>query len=113
VGLRNFPATVGNEMCRQTVYSSFVFSIIAVVFKTVLGVWLAMLLFRDFRFKRLLRGAALPPWVIPTALSVLAWGWMFDSLYSVVNWTAIHLGLINPPGPNWLGMTSYAMTAVI
>ena len=38
---------------------------------------------------------------------------MFDSLYSVVNWTAIHSGLINPPGPNWLGMASYAMTAVI
>ena len=91
----------------------FVFSIIAVVCKAVLGVWLAMLLFRPFRFKRLIRGAVLLPWVIPTALSVLAWGWMFDSLYSVVNWTAIHLGLINPPGPNWLGMTSYAMTAVI
>src|SRR5205823_14677348 len=113
VGLQNFRDIVGNEMFQQTVYNSFVFSIIAVVFKTVLGVWLAMLLFRDFRFKRLIRGAVLLPWVIPTALSVLAWGWMFDSLYSVVNWTAIHLGLINPPGPNWLGMTSYAMTAVI
>jgi len=43
------------------------------------------------------------PWVIPTALSVLAWGWMFDSLYSVVNWTAIRIGIIDPPGPNWLG----------
>ena len=113
VGLQNFRDIVGNEMFQQTVYNSFVFSIIAVVFKTVLGVWLAMLLFRNFRFKRLIRGAVLLPWVIPTALSVLAWGWMFDSLYSVVNWTAIHLGLINPPGPNWLGMTSYAMTAVI
>ena len=38
---------------------------------------------------------------------------MFDSLYSVINWTGIHLGLINPPGPNWLGLTGYAMTAVI
>ena len=113
VGLQNFRDILGNEIFQQTVYNSFVFSIIAVVFKTVLGVWLAMLLFRNFRFKRLIRGAVLLPWVIPTALSVLAWGWMFDSLYSVVNWTAIHLGLINPPGPNWLGMTSYAMTAVI
>jgi multiple sugar transport system permease protein len=38
---------------------------------------------------------------------------MFDSLYSVVNWTGIRLGLIAPPGPNWLGMTEYAMTAII
>jgi multiple sugar transport system permease protein len=72
-----------------------------------------MLLFRSFRFKRLVRGAVLLPWVIPTALSTLAWQWMFDSLYSVVNWTAIHLGILSPPGPNWLGMSNYAMTAVI
>ena len=38
---------------------------------------------------------------------------MFDSLYSVVNWTGIRLGLIAPPGPNWLGMPGYAMAAVI
>jgi multiple sugar transport system permease protein len=113
IGLKNFRDILGSEIFQQTVYNSFVFTSIAVVIKTLLGVWLAMLLFRNFKFKRLVRGAVLLPWVIPTALSTLAWWWMFDSLYSVVNWTGIHLGLINPPGPNWLGMTSYAMTAVI
>ena len=113
IGLQNFRDIFGNEIFRQTVQNSFVFTSIAVVLKTLLGVWLAMLLFRNFKFKRLVRGAVLLPWVIPTALSVLAWGWMFDSLYSVVNWTAIRLGIISPPGPNWLGMASYAMTAVI
>ena len=113
IGLKNFKDILGNEIFQRTVYNSFVFTSIAVVVKTLLGVWLAMLLYRNFKFKRLVRGAVLLPWVIPTALSTLAWWWMFDSLYSVVNWTGIHLGLINPPGPNWLGMTSYAMTAVI
>ena len=113
VGLQNFRDILGNEVFRHTVWNSFVFTIIAVVLKAVLGVWLAMLLARNFRFKRLVRGAVLLPWVIPTALSTLAWWWMFDSLYSVVNWTAIRVGLINPPGPNWLGMAGYAMTAVI
>jgi multiple sugar transport system permease protein len=113
VGLKNFRDVLANEIFQRTVYNSFVFTGIAVVLKAVLGVWLAMLLFRDFRFKRLVRGAVLLPWVIPTALSTLAWWWMFDSLYSVVNWTAIRLHLIDPPGPNWLGMANYAMTAVI
>ena len=113
VGFKNFRDILGNEIFRQTVYNSFVFTTIAVILKAVLGIWLAMLLFRPFRFKRLIRGAVLLPWVIPTALSVLAWRWMFDSLYSVVNWTGIHLGLMNPPGPNWLGLANYAMTAVI
>jgi multiple sugar transport system permease protein len=113
IGLQNFRDILGNEIFHQTVYNSFVFTSIAVALKIVLGVWLAMLLFRNFKFKRLIRGAVLLPWVIPTALSTLAWWWMFDSLYSVVNWTAIHLGIINAPGPNWLGMTNYAMAAVI
>ena len=113
VGLENFRQILSNEIFHQTVYNSFVFTSIAVVLKAVLGIWLAMLLFRTMRFKRVIRGAVLLPWVIPTALSTLAWKWMFDSLYSVVNWTAINLGIINPPGPNWLGMASYAMAAVI
>jgi multiple sugar transport system permease protein len=92
IGLDNFREIFKNEVFHQTVYNSFVFTSIAVVIKTVLGVWLALLLFRTFKFKRLIRGAVLLPWVIPTALSTLAWWWMFDSLYSVVNWTAIHLG---------------------
>jgi multiple sugar transport system permease protein len=113
VGLQNYRDILGNEVFRRTVWNSFVFTGIAVALKTLLGTWLAMLLFRGLRLKRLIRGAVLLPWVIPTALSTLGWWWMFDSLYSVVNWTAIRLGIFAPPGPNWLGMTSYAMAAVI
>jgi multiple sugar transport system permease protein len=113
IGLDNYWAILQNEVFLQTVQNSFVFTGVAVVLKTVLGVWLAMLLARSLKFKRLIRGAVLLPWVIPTALSTLAWWWMFDSLYSVVNWTAIRLGIISPPGPNWLGISNYAMAAVI
>ena len=113
VGLTNYREILGNETFRQTVQNSFVFTSIAVSLKVVLGVWLAMLLARNLRFKRVIRGIVLLPFVIPTALSTLAWLWMFDSLYSVVNWTAIRLHLINAPGPNWLGQSTYAMAAVI
>ena len=113
VGLTNYRDILGNETFRQTLQNSFVFTGIALTLKIVLGVWLAMLLSRSLPFKRIIRGIVLLPFVIPTALSTLAWLWMFDSLYSVVNWTAIHIHLINPPGPNWLGQSKYAMAAVI
>jgi len=113
VGLANYREILGNEMFRQTVQNSFVFTGVALSLKIVLGVWLAVLLARPLRFKRLIRGAVLLPFVIPTALSTLGWWWMFDSLYSVVNWTAIRLGLMTPPGPNWLGQPTNAMIAVI
>ena len=113
VGFTNFREIFGNEVFRQTVQNSFVFTAIALTGKTVLGVWLALLLARNLRGKRLIRGAVLLPWVIPTALSTLAWLWMFDSLYSVVNWTAIRVGLMTAPGPNWLGLANHAMAAVV
>ena len=112
-GLTNYGAIIENETFRQTFKNSFVFTGIALTLKIVLGVWLAMLLARNLSFKRVIRGIVLLPFVIPTALSTLAWLWMFDSLYSVVNWTAVRLHLISAPGPNWLGQSAYAMAAVI
>ena len=113
VGLRNFIRLWESDAFRQTFQNAFVFTGIAVAFKVVLGIILALLLNEQLWFKRLIRGAVLLPWVIPTALSTLGWWWMFNSLYSVVNWTGLALGLMDPPGPNWLGQKYYAMAAVI
>ncbi len=113
VGLSNFVALWESDAFRQTFQNGFVFTGAAVGLKLVLGISLALLLNEQLWFKRMIRGAVLMPWVIPTALSTLGWWWMFNSLYSVVNWTGIALGLLDPPGPNWLGQKYYAMTAVV
>jgi multiple sugar transport system permease protein len=113
IGLRNFVRLWDSDVFRQTFQNAFVFTSIALAFKIVLGICLALLLNETLWFKRMIRGAVLLPWVIPTALSTLGWWWMFNSLYSVVNWTGIALGIMTPPGPNWLGQAYYAMAAVI
>ncbi|PYM22863.1 MAG: ABC transporter permease [Candidatus Rokuibacteriota bacterium] len=113
VGFRNFVNLWDADAFRQTFQNAFVFTGISVAFKLVLGISLALLLNQQLWFKRMIRGAVLLPWVIPTALSTLGWWWMFNSLYSVVNWTGISLGLLDPPGPNWLGQRHYAMAAVV
>jgi multiple sugar transport system permease protein len=113
IGLTNFIRLWDADAFRQTFQNAFVFTGISVAFKLVLGISLALLLNQQLWFKRLIRGAVLLPWVIPTALSTLGWWWMFNSLYSVVNWTGIAMGIMDPPGPNWLGQRYYAMAAVI
>jgi multiple sugar transport system permease protein len=112
-GIRNFVNLWQSDAFRQTFQNAFVFTFAAVAVKLVLGITLALLLNQQLWFKRLIRGAVLLPWVIPTALSTLGWWWMFNSLYSVVNWTGIALNMMDPPGPNWLGQKYYAMAAVI
>ena len=113
IGIRNFINLWQSDAFRQTFQNAFVFTGAAVLCKLVLGISLALLLNQQLWFKRTIRGAVLLPWVIPTALSTLGWWWMFNSLYSVVNWTGIALGFMDPPGPNWLGQRYFAMTAVI
>ena len=113
IGFTNFIRLWDSDAFRQTFQNAFVFTSIAIAFKLVLGMILSLLLNEQLWFKRLIRGVVLLPWVIPTALSTLGWWWMFNSLYSVVNWTGIALGIMDPPGPNWLGQRYYAMAAVI
>ena len=113
IGITNFVKLWDSDAFRQTFQNAFVFTSIAIAFKLVLGMSLSLLLNEQLWFKRLIRGVVLLPWVIPTALSTLGWWWMFNSLYSVVNWTGIALGIMDPPGPNWLGQRYYAMAAVI
>jgi multiple sugar transport system permease protein len=113
IGIQNFVNLWESDAFRQTFQNAFVFTSIAIAVKLVLGISLALLLNQQLWFKRMIRGAVLLPWVIPTALSTLGWWWMFNSLYSVVNWTGIALDLMDPPGPNWLGQKYYAMAAVI
>jgi multiple sugar transport system permease protein len=117
VGLANFRSLLDDGTFRQTVQNSLVFTSIAVVVKAVLGVSLALILYRKLRVKRLIRGLVLLPFVIPTALSTLGWLWMYDSLYSVITWTVnrVVLGPVGftPLEVNWLGSPVLAMTAVI
>ncbi len=113
VGLQNFVSLfMTDEIFRRTLRNSFVFTGSAVLVKTVLGIGLALLLAQDLRFKKLIRGAVLLPWVIPTALSTLGWWWMFDSLYSVINWSLLRLGVIGER-LQWLGTPHLAMAAVV
>src|SRR5512132_2874189 len=51
VGFQNYREILGNEVFRQTVMNSFVFTAIALTGKTILGVWLALLLARNLRGK--------------------------------------------------------------
>lgn len=112
VGLENFIRLYGNGIFRQTVQNSIVFTAVAVIAKTILGTVLALLLHRVVRFKRFIRGAVLLPFIVPTALSTLAWWWMFEPMYSMINWTLKALRIVNHDVP-WLPDPYLAMFAVI
>lgn len=112
IGLDNFRQLLSSSIFLQTLQNTIVFTVAAMTLKTVFGMGLALLLFRVVRFKRLIRGAVLLPFIVPTALSTLAWWWMFEPLYSVVNWTLKGLRVIERDIP-WLPDPYLAMFTVV
>src|SRR6476661_2041802 len=103
VGLDNFEWAINSSIFRRALTNTLVFTFGSEVIKMILGTTLAFLLIRNFKGRKVARALIIIPWAMPIAISVIAWRWMFDALYSVINWTPIHLGLMTAPGPNWLG----------
>lgn len=112
VGLNNFMSNAQNGIFQQTLKNTFVYTGITTVFKLALGMALALLMNQNFRGRNLVRAALLLPWIIPTALSTLAWLWIFDSTYGIISWVLKNTGLIER-NIAFLGDPVLAMGSVI
>ena len=112
VGLQNFEDVWNDSIFRVAVWNTCVYTLVATVFKLALGLWLAVLLNHHFKGKAFTRAFILLPFIIPTVLSTLAWKWMFDPTFSVINWGLFRLGAIDHR-INWLGDPDLALISVI
>jgi multiple sugar transport system permease protein len=114
VGLANFEQIVGDPVFRQTLSNTFIFTFGSQILGLILGKFGALVLLRPFPGRKFVRAMIILPWAVPIALATVAWQWMFDSLYSVINWTMIALGVFTrEQAPNWLGTPHLAMLSVI
>jgi len=112
VGLSNFVKLWDDSIFRRAAQNTFVYTGAATVLKLALGMAVALMLNNLTGFKRFLRASMLLPWIVPTVLSTLAWKWMFDPTFSIVNWLLYHLGFIHVR-IDWLGGPVVAMWSVI
>ncbi len=112
VGLQNFVNVWHDDIFRVAVWNTCVYTAVATIFKLALGLWLAVLLNNNFKGKAFTRAFILLPFIIPTVLSTLAWKWMFDPTFSVINWGLFRLGIIDHR-INWLGDPDLALISVI
>ena len=114
VGLANFAQIVENPDFLRTLGNTFIFTFGSQFLGLILGKFGALLLLRPFPGRKIVRALVILPWAVPIALATVAWQWMFDSLYSVINWSMIALGVIDrSEAPNWLGNPHLAMLCVI
>jgi multiple sugar transport system permease protein len=133
VGFDNFTEAWHNPVFRRALRNTVLFTIVSQIVVLVIAGLLAHAFTRNFRGKWILRFMVILPWAAPIPLGAIAWLWIYDSLFSVVNWTLIHdifpggpslhlykvvnavtpwtIEPFNPP--QWLGDPTLALGAVI
>ncbi len=94
VGLQNYINLADTPRFWSAVQASLVYTIAALIFKFVGGLAVALLINREFVGRRLVRAVLLLPWIVPTVFSTLAWVWMLDPAFGIINVVLKRWGLI-------------------
>ncbi|MEO1145901.1 MAG: sugar ABC transporter permease [Cyanobacteria bacterium J06638_22] len=111
-GLQNYVRMAQDGRFWQSLWNSAVFTTLSIIVEFLLGLGIALVLNQAFRGRNIVRTIAILPWALPTALIALAWTWIFNDQFGVVNDLLLRLRLIDS-GINWLGNPTLAMVAVI
>ncbi len=112
VGLHNYDKLWQDGIFRRAAQNTVLYTVAATLLKLALGMVVALMLNNLWGFKRLLRASLLLPWIVPTVLSTLAWKWMLDPTFSIVNWGLFQLGFLHAR-VDWLGGPVMALWSVI
>jgi len=112
VGLKNFATNFHDPIFWQVALNTFIYTGVATLLKMVGGLALALAMNQQFPLKNLVRALLLLPFIVPTVLSTVAWMWILDPAFSVLNWLLVAVG-VPKPGPSWLGNPILAMLSII
>jgi multiple sugar transport system permease protein len=95
VGFENYQFLWGDEVTRLALFNTLFYTVVASILKFGLSLWLALLLNRNIRFKTFFRAVILLPYIVPTALSAIAFWWIYDPQFSIISWALQRMGLIH------------------
>lgn len=128
IGLDHFRELAGDDIFRDALRNTVVWTCASVSLQFVLGLGLALLLNREFPGRRLAQALVLLPWAVPTFLVGLDWEWLFNPVVGPLpHWLfALHIthdanNLLSDPnlaliGPIvaavWWGIPFFAITCL-
>ena len=95
VGLENYEFLWDDAVTRLALFNTLFYTCVASVLKFFLGLWLAILLNERLPFKTFFRSVILLPYIVPTALSAIAFWWLYDAQFSIISWVLVKAGWID------------------
>src|ERR1041385_2544413 len=111
-GLHNYRAILADPIFLRALRNSVIVTVGSQVLVVILATAAAQVFRATFRGKRFARFVLLLPWAVPVSLAAIAWTWIFDSTFSVINWTLKAAGLLHG-WLYWLGDPALALLAII
>jgi len=112
VGLRNYIRLFQQANFTEILFNTLIFTFGGVLLKVGGGFILALILYKNFRFKNLFMLIVLIPWAIPYSISHICWRWMYNALYGHINSLLMHLNIIQAP-IEWLSNPNFSLWGVL
>lgn len=112
VGAGNYLHLLQNPRFLQSLGTTLYFTAVSVALESLVGLAMALLLWRDFRGHAWVLGLALCPWIIPTPVSAKIWEWAFNPQFGILNHLLLEAGILRAPVA-WLASPAWAIHAAI
>src|SRR4051794_12926433 len=111
VGWANYEKIFKNNF-NEVIVRTFIWTFFSVSFKMVIGTFGAVLLNAAVPGKALFRILTLPPWIIPMAIGIFMWGWMYNGQFGMISGVLQNVGILDRPLA-WLAYGNTAFWATI
>ncbi|MAW52275.1 MAG: ABC transporter permease [Geminicoccus sp.] len=97
VGFENYAKLMESRKFQQTIIRTFYWMILSVSIKLLLGLIGAALLNATVPGKALFRVLVMPPWVIPIAIGMIGWLWLYNGHFGILSGAAQFIGILDGP----------------
>jgi len=113
VGLANYIEIFTKDSAlTDVIVNTILYAVASVVFKTIIGLVMALVLNEAIPARNFFRGWLLLPWIAPVLVTALTWRWMFAETGGIINFVLMGSGLLHMP-PAWLASRWLARLALI
>jgi multiple sugar transport system permease protein len=110
-GLANFIRVMKQDSFWVITGRSFLWTFLAVIVKTVLGMIIALCLNTEFKGRKTARMLFIIPWASSVPISAMLWRWVYDHEFGLLNQVLKTIGILEPPV--WLGTPFWSFVSCI
>ena len=109
IGLENYEKMMGSKKFNKIVIRTFVWMFFSVSLKLIIGLIGAVLLNAKLPGRGIFRVLIMPPWVVPIAIGMLGWLWLYNGYFGIIAGVGMKTGILDGP----FGFLAYKQSAFI